>query len=272
MQKVYNLHDVISEDLFPFKPEDYSEFKYGNKLIAKRFGIDLAKGFIEKHKNDLQEKDIVVLPSPYSFINTASGTMSMYFIYQLNYWLKSQGKKTAEIVKIKRDVTYKDDYGKLSAEKRLELIGNDKFHLDVHALKGKLLLFIDDIKITGSHQFVIERTTKNYNLDNDRFFIYFAALKNSTIHPKIENFFNNAKIKTLHDLNHFVEDGNFQFNTRVVKFILSRKKSEFEKFICDKNLAFKEDLYTLALGNGYDKMRVYVENINNIEKLLFVIE
>ena len=269
MQKIYNLHDVKSEENFSFVPEEYSEFKYGNKLIAKKFGYALAKGFIERHKNDLLEKDIIVLPSPYSFIPTATYSMTMYFIYQLNYWLKKQNKKTAEIVKIHRDITYKEDYGNLSAKKRLELIGNDKFHIDKLLLKDKLLLFIDDIKISGSHQFVIERMIKDYNLDNKRFFIYFAALKNKNIHPRIENFFNNSKIKSLHNLEEIIKSGNFKFNTRVVKFILSQKTNEFESFINSRKVNFGENLYHLAVGNGYHKMSVYKQNLDYIENLLF---
>jgi len=269
MQKIYNLYDVKSEENFPFKPDDYSEFKYGNKQISKKFGYALAEGFINTHKNDLLKKDIVVLPSPYSFIPTATFSMTIYFIYKLNYWLKKQNKKTSEIVKIHRDITYKEDYGNLSAKRRLELIGNDKFHIDKLVIKDKLLLFLDDIKISGSHQFVIERMIKDYKIDNDRFFIYFAALKNSTIHPKIENFFNNAKIKSIYDLDKIIEIGNFKFNTRVVKFILSQKTNEFEKFIGNKKPNFKENLYHLAIGNGYHKMDVYKQNLNYIERLLF---
>lgn len=269
MQKIYNLHDVKSEENFPFKAEDYSEFKYGNKQISKKFGYALAKGFINTHKNNLLEKEIIVLPSPYSFIPTATFSMTMYFIYQLNYWLKKQNKKTAEIIKIHRDITYKEDYGNLSAKKRLELIGNDKFHIDKLVIKDKLLLFIDDIKISGSHQFVIERMIKDYNIDNDRFFIYFAALKNSTIHPKIENFFNNAKIKSIYDLDEIIESGNFKFNTRVVKFILSKKTNEFEMFIENKKSNFKENLYHLAIGNGYHEMNFYNQNLYYLERLLF---
>ena len=94
-------------------------------------------------------------------------------------------------------------------------------------------------------------------------------MKNSTIHPKIENFFNNAKIKSIYDLDEIIESGNFKFNTRVVKFILSQKSNEFDNFIENKKSNFKENLYHLALGNGYNKMEVYSKNLNNLEKLLF---
>ena len=94
-------------------------------------------------------------------------------------------------------------------------------------------------------------------------------MKNSTIHPKIENFFNNAKIKSIYDLDKIIEIGNFKFNTRVVKFILSQKTNEFEKFIGNKKPNFKENLYHLAIGNGYHKMDVYKQNLNYIERLLF---
>ncbi|MDB9931337.1 phosphoribosyltransferase family protein [Flavobacteriales bacterium] len=269
MQKNYNLHDVLDKDKLSFKPDEYSEFKYGNNLISKKFGVALAKGFIHTYENELLKKNIVVLSSPYAFIPTASHSMTNHFTNYLNYWLKKQDNKTAEIVKIHRTITYKEDYGSLSAKKRLELIGNDKFHIDKHLIKNKLLLFLDDIKITGSHQFIMERMVKEYKLDNNLFFIYFAALKNPNIHPRIENFFNNAKVKSVFDLNEFIENGNFRFNTRVVKFILSQKVDEFEHFIENKNSNFIEDLYYLAIGNRYDRMSVYSENLNHLEKQIF---
>jgi len=49
----------------------------------------------------------------------------------------------------------------------------------------------------------------------------------------------------------------------------TKKTNEFEKFIGNKKPNFKENLYHLAIGNGYHKMDVYKQNLNYIERLLF---
>ena len=268
MFKTYSLHKINQEEVIPFLPENYSEFKYGNANIARLFGTELAKEFVAKNGEFLKTKEIVVLSSPYSFIPTATYSMTKYFVYYLNNWLKSNNLKQAQNAKIDRNITYKDDYGALNAEQRLKLIGNDSFHVDRPFLKDKFLLFLDDIKITGSHQIVIENMIESYDLKNDLFFVYYAELTNSDIHPKIENFLNNFKIKSLQDLDHMIKATTFIFNTRVVKFILRQEKEAFLPFINNQSEEFSFELFNQAIGNGYHEMDEYSTNINSLEKLL----
>ena len=49
MQHTYSLHKIDRTDNFGFSPAKYSKFKYGDDLIAKEFGNDLAEGFIENY-------------------------------------------------------------------------------------------------------------------------------------------------------------------------------------------------------------------------------
>jgi hypothetical protein len=64
-----------------------------------------------------------------------------------------------------RTITYKEDYGELDAEQRLlKLIGNDSFHIDKMFLKGKTLVFLDDIRITGGHERMIMKMIDEYEL------------------------------------------------------------------------------------------------------------
>lgn len=268
MHKTYSLHKIYIKGQFTFEPDEYSEFKYGNGHFAKKFGMSLAKGFITTHGEELKGKQIVVLSSPYSFIPTASSSMATHFIYYLNNWLRKNEQDPVQISKIDREITYKDNYGNLSAEQRLSLIGNDSFYVDSLFLENKFLLFIDDIKITGSHQIVVERMIKQFGLKNDLFFLFFAELMNNEIHPKIENYLNNFKIGSLRNLMPLVTSKVFVFNTRVVKFILSNPMHEFIKFIEIQTEDFKYNLLHLAIGNGYHKMDEYFRNISVLEDML----
>ena len=262
MFNTYSLHKISNEGNIPFCADDYSMFKYGNDKIAKFFGTQLAKGFIENNSAALRSKNIVVLSSPYSFIPTATHAMTKYFIFYLNNWLKQNNQNQVQKAKIDRKITYKEDYGELSAEQRFKLIGNDSFHVDKSFLDNKLLLFLDDIKITGSHQKVIENMIDQYKLQNELFFIYYAELTNKEIHPRIENFLNNSKIKSLSNLDQMIKSTTFIFNTRVVKFILRQEGQEFMSFINEQTEDFKYELLHQAIGNGYHAMDEYSKNIN----------
>jgi len=45
MNETFSLHKVVEEGKFPFSPENYSRFKFGDKEISREFGLALADEF-----------------------------------------------------------------------------------------------------------------------------------------------------------------------------------------------------------------------------------
>jgi hypothetical protein len=265
----YSLHKIDNGLNFGFNPDDYSRFKFGDNQVAKAFGKSLADGFIKDFLEDSAISDqIVVISSPYCFIPTATFAMKNYFVYQLNHWLAEHNKLVVQEAKIHRTITYKEDYGALSAEERLKLIGNDSFHVDKDFLKDKVLFFLDDIKITGSHEKMILKMVKEYGLTNNIFMLYFAELVNDEIHPNIENYLNYHQIKSVLDLDAVVKGGNFCFNTRIVKYILNCDFNSFQSFLEQQNDEFIHSLYNLSLGNSYHTIESYSENFNYLKNYI----
>lgn len=265
----YALHKITDKDNLPFNAIEYSKFKFGCKTTAKKYGIALAKGFINEFlvDNPITEQ-IVVCSSPYCFIPTATFAMKDYFVQTLNNYLVKQGLPVVEETKIHRTITYKEDYGGLSAEERMKLIGNDGFHIDKEFVKGKTILFLDDVFITGSHEKMIATMVDRYKLKNDCVFLYFGKLENKDIHPSIENDLNYAFVKNLLDLDKIIKNENFLLNTRVVKYILNSPGLEFQTFIQYQKQLLIQTLYHLAIGNSYHLMDDYKENLKYIQKLL----
>lgn len=262
----YALHKIDNTADFGFNPDHYSRFKFGDNLIAKSFGKDLADGFIKYYlANNLITNQIVVISSPYSFIPTATFAMKNYFVSQLNRWLVENGGLQVQETKVHRTVTYKEDYGELSAEERLSLIGNDSFHIDKDFLVGKTLLFLDDIKITGSHERMILKMAKAYGLLNEMHMLYFAELVNKNIHPNVENFLNYHQVKSIFDLEEIIDGGDFCFNTRIVKYILNTDAESFKIFLERRSNDFINELYDLSLGNGYHLIDAYAKNLHQIK-------
>jgi PRTase ComF-like len=267
MQINFSLHSIHNSEAFSFCPAAYSRFKFGDDAVAEDFGIALAKGFIEQHANALLESpQLVVISSPYAFIPTATFAMKNYFVYTLNQWLATQNRPVVQETKIHRTITYKEDYGELDAAARIKLIGNDSFHIDRTFLQGKTLLFLDDIKITGSHERMIQRMIEQYGLNNSRFLLYYAELIDRTIHPNIENHLNYYSVKSIEDLIPIIQSERFAINTRIVKYILQTHQNSFVPFIQKQSLQFASQLYNMALGNSYHTIDAYQANLSTLQQ------
>jgi hypothetical protein len=273
-KRTFSLHQIDNRETIPFSSSDYSKFKFGSKDIARKFGREIAKSFYSDLLIHFQNKpeintQIVVISSPYNFIPTATFALKDYFIQQLNYCLVRDGYPVVEETKIHRTISYREDYGALDAEERMKLIGGDEFHIDEVFCRGKILIFLDDIKITGSHERVIERMYQQYNLENDHFFIYFAELINSQIHPSIENDLNFAYVKNLKDLDKIIKNENFLLNTRTVKYILNyHDKLEVRTFLDYQKQSFINTLYHQAIGNSYHLIPEYKTNLSYLKTLI----
>ncbi|MBP1652659.1 MAG: hypothetical protein H6Q26_2816 [Bacteroidetes bacterium] len=270
MTFTYSLHKIHHSDSFGFSPDDYSRFKFGDDVVARDFGIALAEGYIRNHLHYVPpEKQLVVISSPYAFIPTATFAMKNHFVFRLNRWLAEEGYPVVQEAKVHRTITYKEDYGELNASERLKLIGNDSFHVDKAFLEGKTVIFLDDIRITGSHERMILRMVDEYELKNDICMLYFAELANHSIHPNIENYLNYHCVKSIFDLEKIIQGDSFQINTRIVKYILNYDYDSFCIFLQNQTENFVNLLYNMALGNGYHTIDAYARNLGFINTYIY---
>ena len=271
MQHTFSLHKINDSEALGFCATDYSKFKFGDDRVAQKFGTDLANSFIKKYLQHYPiTNQLVVMSSPYSFIPTATFALKNHFVATLNRWLSDNNYNVVQETKVHRTITYKEDYGALNAEERMLLIGNDSFHIDKDFLTGKTLLFLDDIKITGSHERMISKMLSAYQLKNETHLLYFAELANKNIHPNIENYLNYFFVKTVFDLETLIKNNRFCINTRIVKYILNTDENSFKVFIQNHDVDFINLLYNMALGNGYHTIDAYQPNLSFLKLQLQV--
>lgn len=266
MNKNYSLHKILEKDNCPFQEEEYSRFKFGDKFYAEKFAKELFDGFTEQYGElILSNTEIVILPSPFLSIPTASNFLCYYFKKQLNTFLFKNNKKACIESKIYRNQTYVTDYGNLDFEERVKLISNDTYYIDRNFIEGKLCIFVDDIKITGSHEHTVNKILNQYNVNGDFVFVYFAELANKEIHPNIENYYNYYSVKNVEDIVNIINSDHFQYNTRIVKFILSLNEDDFSYLANNISLQKSSDLFHLAISNNYHQIIEYRNNINVIK-------
>ena len=85
------------------------------------------------------------------------------------------------------------------------------------------LLVVDDVRVTGAHQRCLMRASDGLPLAA-RTFLYIASFPGpagACFDPTQEDALNHAAVKTLDDLAGIVEAGDFAWNVRVCKFVLS---------------------------------------------------
>lgn len=260
----YSLHKIDNNEQFTFSPSDYSVFKFGNVRVAEQFAKELFEGFIKEYADQLTTEEIYIFPSPYMAIPTASNYLCYYFKIELDRYLFLKGHSSSKLGKIHRKQTYTIDYGNLSFEDRKNLIANDTYYIDRELLKNKLCVFLDDIKITGSHEYTVKKILNEYDVQGNFFFLYYAEVVNLDLDPKIENFFNYYTIADEKSLIELVNSNNFKFNTRVVKYILNLAEDQFTYVFNNIAEEKKKKLFDLAISNDYHQIEEYQTNLKKL--------
>jgi hypothetical protein len=266
----FSAQQFESQQNLKFCLDKYSRFKYGDRSVAREFGYELGEKFLHstvyhtlQQELDLSEIPIVISSAPYKFIPTASFALKDYFVHEFNRSHAIKFGKSIEDIKIFRQHSYHDDYGSMTKEDRDKAITSEDFYIDEHFIQNKILLFIDDIKITGSHQSRIETLLQSINFTGHVIFLYYAELI-GTEPPQIENYLNLYAINDLRDINKIIRESEFLFNTRVVKFILHANPGDFKTFIGFQSIRFNETLLHYAIGNEYFKEPKYQTNLNTL--------
>ncbi len=261
MYLTYARHKIDDDKKMPFNPAEYSRFKFGDKGIAKIFGEELAGHFIKEHSTILLEaKELVIVPSPYNAIPTASGLMSVFFKEIVNQFLYQNNRPFLLESKIHRYNTYSVDYSQLNYDERLKLMASDTYHFHESFLNNKTCLFLDDIRVTGSHEQIIKNMLEENKLNGNFVFIYYAAFNNKNIAPNLESYLNTFSIKSLADVCEVINSPSFSPNTRIIKYILNSETNLLLSYLDKIELAMLKEIVGLALQNNYHHMPEYKNN------------
>lgn len=267
MNLSYSLHKITDQHNCPFSESEYSKFKFGDSALAEKFAEELFNGFISEYAElILSHDDVVILPSPYHSIPTASNYLSFHFKTKLNAFLYENNKKALLESKIHRNQTYTTDYGNLDYNERVQLIANDTYYIDRNFINGKLCLFMDDIKITGSHEHIVKKILNQYSVEGNFIFVYYAELLNKEVHPNIENYYNYFFVKDVVSLSKIINAESFVFNTRTVKYILKLERADLLALMELIDSSHFEQLFHLSVSNNYHTIADYKENLSYINQ------
>lgn len=266
------LHVISDKDNITFSPLEYSKFKFGDSVIANRYGNELFRYFEKYYLPELINKpaNFLIYSSPYAEIPTSSFYLTQAFFKAFKRYLDLNGCEdvNVRISKIQRSQSYVTDYGSLNAEERYSLIKNDTYELVNIPAEGEVCVFIDDISITGTHQRVVEKLLMEIGISTIYLFLYYAKLSNSEICPSFENRLNYAYVTDLSKLMEIVLSDSYKITTRTTKYILSLQNEDLINFINHMKQNEKHNILTelveMSKANEYNKIELYSLNLETI--------
>jgi predicted amidophosphoribosyltransferase len=258
----FYVHSFFDLEDPSFSAVEYSKLKFGNDAAAKKLGHELAVGFFHTHIDKLLANQCVVIPSPYNVIKNAATVMTDHFCNKLNEMLVQANGTHVDCSIIHRKVSYTNDYGFLSKDKRKSLIDNDSFYLNRDFTEGKTLIFIDDVRITGTHEDKLVEILKRDGIDNDVFFLYYANYYGNS--PDVEAKLNFAAVRDIYDYLELAKEPHHHTIIRPMKYILSQTPSTVKAILPVMETRAVQDLYWGCLGEGYYKIPSYHDNFQII--------
>ena len=262
-RNIFATHDFENLDNAGFNIAEYSKMKFGDDTAAKNFGYALAESFFEANKALVLGQQLVVFASPYNYVLNAATIMTKHFIDRLNILSVTFGGHAVEYSIVHRKTSYVNDYGFLSANERKKLIDGDSFSINKSFTDDKALLFVDDVRITGTHELKIVELLEKENISlSNVHFLYHAKLSSSTVDPGIEAKLNFAAISSIADFVSIAHTNNHHMIIRPVKYILSQAEHEMKQLMLMLPQKSIVAAYHATLAEGYFKIPGYHKNFN----------
>lgn len=250
-----------------FTAHEYSRLKFGSDICARKMGYQLAEDLFIKHADALLAARCLVIPSPFNYVKNAATVMTYHFVNRLNELLIQVDGNNVECDLIKRLIPYVADYGFLSADKRKGLLDRDTFYLNREFWADKTLIFVDDVRITGTHEDKLVEMLTKHAVTNPAFFVYYAEYLGDN--PAIEADLNFAAVKCLEDYATISREPGHHTIVRPIKYLLGYPdRDELKVFLKGQTRAACERLYHNALGEGYSRLPAYSANLRLIKDLL----
>lgn len=300
----FSLHSIINTKKLSFDRFAYSRYKYGDTHQAKLFGQELFTGFLEKYRDFIlsSNQQFIALSSPRGIIPPAAYYIFQAFLEKFNRFLQLNGRLPALEHTVHRISTIAEDYSLLSRRERFDHLLDERYSIDSQPLKNKILLFIDDIRITGKmvhlchltnkdtcfimymkfydnyynflfegmHEINIIRLLQKSQIYNSRLFIYYAQLINDQIPSSFEHELNRCAIENLDKLLAIIDNplSSFQINTRVLKEILRSNLSELDHFLHSISIELMSQLYYACLACNYQTIETFANALNYMHRCL----
>lgn len=256
------VHEFSCLDTASFNPRDYSRLKFGSDLVARQFGHAMADAFYARHRRMLTSDRCVVVPSAFNVVPIAASILAEHFMNRLNDLLTREGHRMVEFTTMHRTMSYIADYSFLPKEQRQALLAADKLFINRDFIQDKVLLFVDDVTITGTHERKIDAFLKDQGLINPHIFCYYAKYNGER--ADIEAALNLSGISTPAEYLDLIQEPNHRLVVRAVRFLLDIPEDALQSVLDKLSFDFADRLYHACLAKEYDKQDGYRDKFKRL--------
>jgi len=251
----FAVHDFKNLDVASFDLQDYSALKFGSDRVARLFGYQMGDKFYNKYHDILINNRCVIIPSAFNVVEIAATILARHFNNRLNDLLSSEGHNIVAWTTMHRSMSYMADYCLMSKEERKRMLSGDKLYINRDFIDGKVLIFVDDITITGAHENKVNDFLEELGLINQHIFCYYARYQGDD--AEIESQLNHSGISTIKDYIKLVNEQNHHLVVRAVRFLLDQPLEDLVFALERLDKDFVDKLYFACLAKEYDKIEGY---------------
>lgn len=259
---------TFSEEGVPFCPKTYSRMKFGCDESARQMGEDLALKF-KAQINNVRDfsSTCILMSSPYNVVPNAASIMAEHFMHYTNEYLCETHRPPLQVSHIHRSQTYTADYGKMQHEERVRMLASDSFSINRDFTRGKTLVIVDDVRITGTHEKRLEDEFREHFVDNNRWYLYYANCENVK-DASVEAALNFSEIKNIFDLAAAVSVGKWHVLIRPLKMILSSSTDELKQALSRFDPQYLQQVVYNSYAESYHLNPKFSASLNVIKQFL----
>lgn len=240
--------------LLGFDPSVYSRFKYGCPDSMAVYSSPLLRLLNELLNT---ESSVSITSSAYLNVPTSIALL-------LDHALSEEDVLQYKRTKLTRSHIIAQDYACLSSDERIDVMGQVCLQFDQKLIEGGCLVVVDDSRVTGCHEQNIIRHLKG--VCNKLIFVYLVDMGQCNL-VDVEMQMNSYEVQTLEQIAALMMHPRYEISSRVLKRIFRAEFSQFLSFLLEMPGHLQEQLYRLALAEGYEQMgSVFTEKLSYLEE------
>lgn len=235
----------------PFDKVAFSRLKFGSFADLKHFAREIVGALPLGSIDD----NTIITSAAYTYTPTAGSLLARHVQTMLN----AGRKNPLDILKL-HTPPIDENYSSLSLEGRRAYLDRSPYHIDKELVRGKHILVVDDICVTGGHEEGVRRLLRKVKVAKITF-AYVATMDTHGNTP-IENQLNNMAVNSLDDLEKILSGEGAAITEKTCKYILGEqdlKKLEFFLVWVPENVVYR--IYAAAVNNGYSQNSAYAPQI-----------
>lgn len=255
-------HPFASVETAAFDTAAYSRMKFGSGRDARLLGREMAEAFAAEYWGVLTTQNCLVIPAPSTTVPVAATLLGWHFRDRLNSLLDGCGKPPVQWDWVHRAVTYNDDYAQRSLEERRQLLAEDQRYMNAAYARGKTLIFVDDVTITGTHEEKLAFMLADHGLPNPVVYATYAGYTGTE--PAVEHALNRVAVRSGICVARLSACPEWSVTTRGLRLLLESGREEWAEILNTMEPLRLWQVYHAAIVKGYSQHPPYADNFHRL--------